>query len=259
MFLDGLGGDTAADAVAHLSPRQVRAVLGSWGRLARRRSSELRAFLRYLHAAGHTGQNLAVVIFTARPGTAPGRAARLEAGEVTGVLDGIERSGERGCRDYAVLLLVARLGLRACEVCRLTLDDIRWRGGTLVIRRKGGRAEEFPLLADAGQALADYLQARPLVAGTRAVFVTTLAPRRAITRQGVGQIVRTACARAGRPAGPHQFRHLLGGTLLQAGVPLAGIAQVLGHRALAVTSGYAAPGRSQIADLIRPWPLAEPP
>jgi len=114
------------------------------------------------------------------------------------------------------------------------------------------------ITADVGQALAGYLQARPLVAGTRAVFVTTVAPRRSITRQGIGQIVRTACARAGRPAGPHQFRHLLGGTLLQAGVPLAGIARVLGHRALAVTSGYAAPGRSQIADLIRPWPLAEP-
>ncbi|HLQ53202.1 MAG TPA: tyrosine-type recombinase/integrase [Streptosporangiaceae bacterium] len=258
MFLDGLGGDAAGDAVTHLTPRQVLAVLGCWGRLARRRSSELRAFMRYLHAAGHTGEDLAVVIFTARPGAAPRRAARLEAAEVTAVLDGIERSGERGCRDYAVLLLVARLGLRACEVCRLTLADIRWRVGTLVIHRKGGRAEEFPLLADIGQALAGYLQARSLVAGTRAVFVTTVAPRRAMTRQGIGQIVRTACARAGRPAGPHQFRHLLGGTLLQAGVPLAGIAQVLGHRALAVTSGYAAPGRSQIADLIRPWPLAEP-
>ena len=208
MFLDGLGSDTAADAVAHLTPRQVLAVLSSWGRLATRRSSELRAFLRYLHAAGNTGQNLAVVIFTVRPGTAPRRAARLEAGEVTAVLNGIERSGERGRRDYAVLLLVARLGLRACEVCRLGLDDIRWRGATMVIRRKGGRTEEFPLL-DVGQALADYLQARPLVAGTRAVFVTTVAPRRAITRQGIGQIVRIACARAGRPAGPHQFRHLL--------------------------------------------------
>ena len=149
-------------------------------------------------------------------------------------------------------------GCAPARCARLTLDDIRWRGGSLVIHRKGGRAEEFPLLADVGLALAGYLRARSPAAGTRAVFVTTAAPRRAMTRQGIGQIVRTACARAGWPAGPHQFRHLLGGTLLQAGVPLAGVAQVLGHRAVAVTAGYAAPGRAQLADLIRPWPLAVP-
>ena len=114
------------------------------------------------------------------------------------------------------------------------------------------------ITADVGLALAEYLRARSPAPGTRAVFVTTVAPRRAMTRQGIGQVVRTACARAGWPAGPHQFRHLLGGTLLQAGVPLAGVAQVLGHRALAVTAGYAAPGRSQLAELIRPWPLAAP-
>ncbi len=256
-FLDGLGGDAAADAVAHLTPRQVLVILRSWGALARRRASELRAFLRYLHAAGHTGQDLAVVILAARSGAAPRQAARLEAGEVTAVLNGIERPGERGCRNYAVVLLLARLGLRASEVCRLTLEDIRWRSGTLVIHRKGRRAEELPLLADVGQALADYLQARPQVTGTRAVFVTTAAPRRAMTRQGIAAIVRTACTRTARPAGPHQFRHLLGGALLQAGAPLADIAQVLGHRELAVTSGYAAPARSQLAALIRPWPLAE--
>ena len=144
----------------------------------------------------------------------------------------------------------------SCEVSRLALDDIRWRGGSLVIHREGGRAEEFPLLADVGLALAEYLRARSPAAGTRAVFVTTVAPRRVMTGQGIGQVVRAACARAGWPAGPHQFRHLLGGTLLQAGVPLAGVAQVLGHRALAVTAGCAAPGRSQLAELIRPWPLA---
>jgi integrase len=259
MFLDGLGGDAAADGLEHLTPRRVLAVLRSWGPLARRRSSELRAFLRYLRAAGHTVQDLAAVVFPARPGSAPRRAARLDPAQAMAVLDGFERSGERGKRDYAVLLLVARLGLRSCEVSRLTLDDIRWRGGSLVIHRKGGRAEELPLLADVGLALAEYLRARSPAAGTREVFVTTVAPRRAMTRQGIGQVVRAACGRAGWPAGPHQFRHLLGGTLLQAGVPLAGVAQVLGHRALAVTAGYAAPGRSQLADLIRPWPLAVSP
>lgn len=128
MFLDGLGGDTAADGVEHLTPRQVLAVLRSWGPLARRRSSELRAFLRYLRAAGHTAQDLAAVVFPARPGSAPRRAARLDPAQAVAVLDGFER------------------------------------------------AEELPLLSvDAGLALAEYLRARSPAAGTRAVFVTTVA------------------------------------------------------------------------------------
>jgi hypothetical protein len=161
------------------------------------------------------------------------------------VLDGIERSGERGCRDYAVLLLVARLGLRAREVCRLTLDDVRWRGGTLVIRRKGGRAEEFPLLAEVGHALADYLRARPLTAGTRAVFVTAVAPRRAMTRQAVGQIVRTACARGqasrAAPVPASSGRRLA-----------AGRRAASRHRA-----GAGAPGAGGHRWVRRPWPVTD--
>src|SRR2546430_2468226 len=105
MVLDGLGGDAAADGLEDLTPRRVLAVLRSWGPLARRRSSELRAFLRYLRAAGYTVQDLAAAVFPARPGSAPRRAARLDPAQATAVLDGLERSGERGKRDYAVLLL----------------------------------------------------------------------------------------------------------------------------------------------------------
>jgi site-specific recombinase XerD len=96
------------------------------------------------------------------------------------------------------------------------------------------------------------------VPGTRAVFVTVTAPRRPLTRNGVCAIVRTATARAGQEAGPHQFRHLLGGDLVEAGVPLPGIAQVLGHRDIAVTSVYLEPGQSRLAALARPWPLGQP-
>jgi integrase/recombinase XerD len=255
LFLEGLGCTRAtAGAVPQPSPQQVLAVVSSWGPLARRRCSPLRSFLRFLFLAGHTGRDLAVVIPPARK-TGPSRqAARLTADEARAVLDSCTGTGERGCRDRAVLLLVARLALRACEVCRLGLDDIRWRSGTVIIRRKGGRSEEFPLLPDVGQAVADYLQVRPPVPGTRTVFVTTVAPRRPMSRQGIGAIVRTASARAGRPAGPHHFRHLLGGTLLDAGATLADIAGVLGHRDLSVTSAYVTPGWRALAALARPWP-----
>ena len=207
VFLDGLG-EAAVRGLVHLTPQQVLEIFRSWGPLARRRSSELRSFLRYLYAAGCTAQNLAMVIPAVRRQAPAHRPVRLQAAEVSAVLRQCGRSSETGYRNYAILVLLSRLALRACEVCRLSLDDIRWRSGTLMIRRKGGRAEEFPLPVDVGQALADYLRARPSARETRAVFLTVLAPRRALTRQGVGGIVRTCCAAAARPAGPHQFRHL---------------------------------------------------
>jgi len=253
VFLDDL--EVPAEAVPRPSPQQVLGVVRSWGPLARARCSPLRAFLRFLFLAGHTSQDLATVIPAARKAGAPRQAARLTAAEARAVLDGAVAGGERGSRDRAVLLLVARLGLRACEVSRLGLDDIRWRAGTVMIRRKGGRTEELPLPADAGDALAGYLQARPPVTpAIRAVFVTTVAPRRPVSRQGIGAIVRTASARAASPAGPHQFRHLLGGALHEAGATLADIALVLGHRDVEVTSVYVRPGLSPLAALARPWP-----
>ena len=252
LFLDGLGcGD---GLVPEPGTRQVLDIVRSWGPLARRRCSPLRSFLRFLQMTGHAGQDLAIVLPAVRKTAGTRRAVRLTPAEASTVLAAADGLGEQGLRERAVLLLADRLGLRASEVSWLSLDDIGWRAGIISIRRKGGRRAGFPLTADAGQALADYLTARPAVPGTRAVFVTVMAPRRPLTRQGVAAIVRTATARAGKEAGPHQFRHLLGGELLEAGVPLAGIAEVLGHHDLAVTSIYVAPGQSRLAALARPWP-----
>jgi integrase/recombinase XerD len=253
LFLDGLGcGD---GPVPEPDVRQVLGIVRSWGSLARRRCSPLRSFLRFMHMTGYAGQDVAVALPATRKASGTRRAARLTPAEAGAVL-AASGPGEQGLRERAVLLLAGRLGLRASEVSWLTLDDIAWRTGIISFRRKGGRRGELPLTADAGQALADYLSARPPVPGTRAVFVTVIAPRRQLARTGVAAIVRTATARAGKEAGPHQFRHLLGGELLEAGIPLAGIAQVLGHRDLAVTSSYLEPGQSRLAALARPWPAA---
>src|SRR5260370_19292946 len=104
MVLDGLEGDASVDGVEHLTAREVLAVLRSWGPLARRRSSELRAFLRYLRAAGHTVQDLAGVVFPAGPGSEPRRAARLDPAQAVALLDGLQPCRYRGKRAYAVLL-----------------------------------------------------------------------------------------------------------------------------------------------------------
>lgn len=254
LFLDGLGcGDGPPPEPG---ARQVLDVVRSWGTLARRRCSPLRSFLRFLQMTGHAGQDVTVALPPVRKAAGTRRAARLTPAQAGAVLTSAGGADERGLRDRAVLLLTCRLGLRASEVSWLSLDDISWRTGIITARRKGGRRAELPLPGDAGQALAGYLSARPAVPSTRAVFVTVMAPRRQLTRNGICAIVRTATARAGQEAGPHQFRHLLGGELLEAGVPLPGIARVLGHRDVAVTSAYLEPGQSRLAALARPWPAA---
>jgi len=117
----------------------------------------LRVLLRYLYLSENTGRQLAGSVPPIAAWRLSGRPARLDAAAVAAVMATCDRAPVTGRRDYAVLLLPARLGLRAHEAAGLELDDIRWRAGTVVLRRKGGRSEELPLPADAGQALADYL------------------------------------------------------------------------------------------------------
>ena len=125
----------------------------------------LRLLLRYLYLSGSTPRQLAGAVPPAAAWKLAGLPARMDAGAVSAVMRSCDRATVTGRRDYAILLLLARLGLRAHEAAGLELDDIRWRQGTIVVRRKGGRSEELPLPADAGQAIADYLAVRPAVAG----------------------------------------------------------------------------------------------
>ena len=155
-------------------------------------------------------------------------------------------------------MLLSRLGLRAFETAGLTLDDVDWRGGTILVRGKGGRADRLPLPSDAGQAMASYLRARPQDLPGRAVFWTVRTPRQPLTRQGVADVVRRACAAAGmEPAGPHRLRHALAGELLAAGAGLGEVAQMLRHQDLRTTAIYAKVDRTALAQLARPWPGTE--
>lgn len=256
LALEAMGEVVSADAVA-ISPRMVADTLRSWGELARRRSSPLRVFLRFLRMAGLTDQDLAAAIPRCRRCSPARQATRLTGDQAQELVESLDVSGMAGMRDKAVLLLLKRLGLRAVEVSRLDLEDIHWRQGTLRIHRKGGREDELPLPVDVGQALADYLMARP-PAATRAVVLTLTAPRQRISGQGVVSIVKRASKQIGAPVGPRQFRYLLGDQMLGAGRNLREIAQVLGHRegSLVVTACYVTPPQQQMAGLVRPWPTA---
>ena len=161
-----------------------------------------------------------------------------------------------GRRDYAVLLLLHRYGLRPVEVSRLQLPDLHWRAGEFVVHGKAGRVDVLPLLRDAGEAIAEYLQIRRAAPpGTGAVFLSARAPVQPMGKNSVGALIARACTRAGIPlTGPRAFRHAVGHDLLASGASLVEIRDVLRHRDIATTAGYARAGVSALRPLARPWP-----
>jgi integrase/recombinase XerD len=216
----------------------------------------VRSLLRFLFAEGLLAADLAVAVPAVAGWRGAGLPKALPAGHVAALLGCCDRETAAGQRDFAVLMLLARLGLRACEVAALELDDVGWRAGEIVIRGKGRRDERMPLPADVGEALAGYLRAgRPAGAGSRAVFLRACAPAGPLSAGAVKAIVRRACRRAGlAEAGAHRLRHTAAVQMLQAGSPLAEIGQVLRHRSAATTAIYAKVDHAALAVLALPWP-----
>jgi integrase/recombinase XerD len=249
---DGLGLERlrAADVSSFLArgcPR--RSVTG-----ARDLVCALRSLLRYLHLAGLIEAPLAWAVppvADLRDRTLP---RGLDPGAVNKLLASCDRRTLPGRRDYAILLLLTRLGLRAGEVAGLRLDDVDWRHGELLVRGKGGRQDVLPLPADAGEALVSYLRRRPRCQ-CRALFLRVTAPRRELNRCTVAWVVRAACDRAGLPrAGAHRLRHTAATGMLRAGASLPEIGQVLRHREQKTTAIYAKVDRTALRALARPWP-----
>src|SRR6266508_4229856 len=244
---------TAADVTAFVVAECGRSAAPS----AKKTVTALGSLLRYLHLAGLTAVPLAAAVPRAarpRPAAVP---RGVQAWQVARLLSGCDRRTSDGRRDYAILLLLARLGLRAGEVAALTLDDFHWRAGEVDIHGKGNRHERLPLPADVGQAVAGYLRrGRARVPdGCRAVFLRRQAPWGRLGPRGVCQVVRAACRRAGVPElGAHRLRHTAATGMLRAGAGLPEIAQALRHRSLAVTAAYAQPDPHALGELARPWP-----
>ena len=227
---------------------------------ARLLATALRSFFRFLFLRGYRATDLSCAVPTVctyRNATVP---SFLTPEHVTQVLAAIDRSTPVGCRDYAIVLLLARLGLRAGEVAQLELDDIRWRTGELVMRGKGRVVEPLPLVADVGRALAQYLRQRPPQANaTRRVFVRADPPYVGFSGPSVvGDIVGRRLAdaqipRAGRGAA-HLFRHGLATQMIRRGASLAEIAQVLRHRSQTSTAIYTHVSFEALQTVARPWP-----
>jgi site-specific recombinase XerD len=219
-------------------------------------TSGLRSLLSFLHLAGWVPAPLAPAVPSVAGWRLTALPRALQAEHAQRLLASCDRDTALGRRDFAVLTLLWRLGLRSFEVAGLSLDDIDWRAGEITIRGKGSVSERLPLPDDVGRAVADHLSAgRPRHCG-REVFLRAPAPRRGISAAGVRSIVHHACDRAGLARiGAHRLRHTVASDLLRAGAPLQEIAQVLRHASVATTAVYAKIDHASLRTLARPWPL----
>ncbi len=253
--LDGLGlarlsaGEVSMFLVAECPKRSVTG--------ARDLASALRSFLRYLHLAGLIEAPLVWAVPSVadlRDRTLP---RGLEQAAVRKMLASCDRRRTVGRRDYAILLLLARLGLRRGEVAAIGLEDVDWRAGELLIRGKGSRQDVLPLPVDVGEAVVSYLRRRPRCE-SRALFLRMTAPLQGLAPHTIGWIVREACTRAELPrVGAHRLRHTAATEMLRHGASLAEIGQVLRHREQKTTAIYAKVDRRALRALARPWPSQE--
>jgi len=160
-----------------------------------------------------------------------------------------------GRRDHAILLLMARLGLRAVEIARMELGDIDWRAGVIEVRGKGGRRDRLPLPGDVGQALADFLSLARPVSSCRSVFLQASGEPVGMSRNAVVFVSRTASVRAGIPVvGGHRLRHTVGTELLRHGASLREVGEVLRQSDQMTTSVYAKIDERSLRLAVRPWP-----
>lgn len=257
-FLAGWGGClaglTAAGVGGFVAAEVRRRSTGSTKILV----TALRSLLRFLVLEGLVMPGLQDAVPSVAGWRGGGLPKALPEGQVAALLASCDRGMVTGRRDFAVLVLLSRLGLRACEVAALELDDISWRAGTVTVRGKGRRDEQLPLPSDAGEALACYLRdGRPAGAASRRVFLAVRAPGGGLSSGAVTAVVRQACRRAGLdPSGAHRLRHSAATAMLRAGAPLPEIGQVLRHRAMSTTAIYAKADHGALVQLAMPWPGA---
>jgi integrase/recombinase XerD len=232
---------------------------GRSGEYTRLLATSLRSFFRFLFFTGETTRDLSSSVPMVRKYRMSVPPSFLSPEQTENVLTATDRSTSSGRRDYAVLLLLARLGLRAGEVVSLELDDIHWRAGEIVIRGKGRMVDQLPLVSDVGEALVAYVRHDRGVSSSRRVFLRTWAPRVGLTGPAaVGHIVRLALARAGiRRSGrgaAHLFRHGLATKMIRHGASLTEIAEVLRHRSQNTTAIYSHVSFEALRAVAQQWP-----
>lgn len=216
--------------------------------------TRLRSLLRFLHVTGRAPE-LAWAVPSGpswRLGSLP---KGIEQEKVVALLASCDRSTVAGRRDFAIVTVLVRLGLRCAEVAAMELSDVDWRRGEVVIRGKGSREERLPLPVDVGDAVVGWLRAgRPHCVCTK-VFTRLPAPHHGLSASAVSSVVVTASVRAGLPRiAAHRLRHTAATEMLRAGAGLDEVGQVLRHRSSSSTALYAKVDHTALATLARPWP-----
>jgi site-specific recombinase XerD len=263
LFLQEMGIERTGD-LARLDQAAVigfieRHALDHSPATAKKTCCALRAFLRYLRWEGWTSVDLAGSVPTVRRWRHATLPTCMSSGQVQQVLDGCDRRTATGRRDFAILMLLARLGLRANEVVTLTLDAIDWRSGQVLVNGKGRQRIRMPLPPDVGAAIASYLQDGRPRSDSRRVFLREAAPHAGFASSAsVYVVANTALRRAGIQGfahmGAHLFRHSLATELLRSGASLSEIGQVLRHRDQDTTRLYAKVDVDSLRGLSAAWP-----
>jgi site-specific recombinase XerD len=254
---DDLGKISQGDVI-HYIERHARDWSPSTGKAM---CWSLRAFLRYLHYRGLNPRALAGCVPSMRRwklATLP-TYYYLSTAQVQKALDGCDRTTAMGRRDYAILMLLAKLGLRANEVATLTLDDIDWRASEMLVRAKGRQRTRMPIPRDVGAAVVAYLRNGRPKSSCRRLFVRTLAPHVGFASGcAITMIAKTALDRVGIEGcahrGAHIFRHSLATELLRSGATLSEIGQLLRHESHDTTRIYAKVDIEALRTLGLPWP-----
>lgn len=266
-FIRGLLTERFADQEVQLSDLSASDVVGFVQRQApklhikqaKRLTTALRAFLRYARYRGEISADLAAAVPTVASWSMSTIPRAIPAEQLRKLLARAGRRTATERRDYAILLLLARLGLRASEVVFLELDDIDWAAGCLTVRHnKGNQCTQLPLPTDVGEAIVAYLRHGRPPSTSRRVFLRARAPIGDLRSSGaIRWIVYQAIERAGVDAptrGAHQFRHALATQMLGDGNSLPEIGAVLGHRSPQTTLIYAKVDLDALRTLALPWP-----
>ena len=256
-FVDGLPSDRelaglAAGDVTAAVLREAESVSVS---AAQNFVSGVRWFLRFCFIEGLVGGDLSRAALLVRGRSSSPLPRGISRADARALLGSCDRRQALGRRDYAIIILLLRLGSRRGEVAGVRLDDIDWRAGELVIRGKGSRRDVLPLPADVGEAIAAYLRRGRPRSDRREVFLRSKAPYEPIASGTVASTVRRACRRAGiAEFGSHRLRHTAACEMVRANVPLYRIGQVLRHRSLQSTAIYARVDVERLRLLAAPWP-----
>ena len=245
-----------------LSPTDINTFILRYAQSVKRSTAKLmvtslRSFFRYLRLRGEIATDLAEFVPTVADWRLSGIPKSLEPEQIESLLKSCDQSNKAGQRDYTILLLLARFGLRAGEIVAMTLDDINWEAGELHIRGKGPRKDRFPIHWDVGEALATYLRHGRPFCSTRRVFVRIKAPYQGFSSSvAVCNMVQRALLRAKIQTchkGAHLLRHSLATNMLREGASLAEIGEILRHQLQNTTEIYIKVDIAALRSLAQPW------